>query len=187
MTSRERYDGKTRQDDIKKWVPIGLIIAIICIAGMVGFHRLKKAYAPDYTIVDMCNGTLNEHIQEHIKETVGSVIGDKNGNGNVNVSIKSLVPAYMSSYSESAAAMFTGDYVLFFMLDPAPWNEDVLAIKTDLTGTKLWEEWSATYGPMHLYACVLNTNDKDMEEAQRIIDAFLAEEDDTSNPNVLGH
>jgi hypothetical protein len=29
---------------------------------------------------------------------------------------------------------------------------------------------------MHLYACILNTNDKDMEEAQNIVDAILNEE-----------
>jgi hypothetical protein len=176
ITSTERYDGKSRKDDIRKWSIIVGIVVILFVGLQIGLHFLKKATAADYTVVDMCDGRLTEAVQEHIKQITGGVVGDKNENGNVKVSIKSIMSGYMSDYTESAAAMFTGDYVLFFMIDPAPWDEDILAEKIDLTGTPLWEEWATTNSEMHLYACILNTNDKDMEEAQNIVDAILNEE-----------
>lgn len=175
ITSTERYDGKTRRDDILKWSIIISIAVVLFVGIQLGLHYLKKANAADYTVVDMCDGRLTEEVQGHIQQIVGAVVGDKNGNGNVKVSIKSILPEYMGGYTESAAAMFTGDYVLFFMLDPDLWDEDILAEKIDLTGTKLWEEYEKTNVGMHLYACILNTDETDMEEAHTIIDAMLNE------------
>lgn len=178
--STERYDGKTRKDDIRKWTLIISAAVVVFIAIQIGLHFLKKANAPDYVVVDMCEGTLTEKTQEHIKRVVGEVVGDKDGNGNVKVSIKSLVSPYLGGYDETAAPLFTGDYVLFFMFDPSPWGSEILAKKISLKGTALCDEYDEHNVGASFYACILNTNDKDMEEAQRIVDAFLNEEPEDS-------
>lgn len=174
--STERYDGKTRKDDIRKWTLIISAVVIVFIAIQIGLHFLKKQTAPDYTVVDLCYGTIREETQEHIKRVVGEVVGDKNGNGNVNVSVKSLLPDYMGGYEENAAPLFAGDYVLFFMTDPSPWEGDLIAEVIDLEGTALYNEYVQFGNGVEFYACILNTKDKDMEEAHRIVDAFLNEE-----------
>jgi hypothetical protein len=176
MKSTERYDGKTRKDDIKKWTIITVIAVVSFVGLQVGLHFLKKANAADYVIVDMTEGRLKEDAQEHIKQIAGNVIGDKNGNGTVKVSIKSIMSGFASDYTESAAAMFTGDYILFFMTDPEPWDEDILIEKIDLTDTPLYQEWEVTNPGMRLYACILNAKDEEVEEAQRIVDAILNED-----------
>lgn len=176
--STERYDDKTRKDDVKKWTLI-ISLGVILFAGLqVGLHFLKKANAPDYVIVDMCSGLLKEDITEHIQETAAQVIGDKNGNGKATVSIKKVMPTDVGGrdestvaggYDESAAVLFAGDYVLFLMLDPSPWDDDILAERIDLTETELWERMNT---PLPLYGCILNTDEEKMEEAKRIIEAL---------------
>lgn len=168
----ERYDGKTRKDDIRKWTII-ISIAVVVILGLsIAFRQFKKATAADYAVVDMCNGLCNEEMQAEIRRIVGDVVGDKNENGKVKVEIKSIMPGHFGGYTDTAAPLFTGDYVLFFMLDPNPWDEDLLVEKINLRGTKLWQMMNTE---LPLYACILNTKDRDVEEAREIVDAILSE------------
>ena len=176
--STERYDGKTRKDDVKKWTLIISLGVILFVDLQVGLHFLKKANAPDYVIVDMCRGLLKEDITERIQDTTAQVVGDKNGNGKATVSVKKVTPTTVGvyggsdeagGYDESTAALFTGDYVLFLMLDPSPWDDSILAERIDLTETELWESLNT---PLPVYACILNTDEEQMEEAGRIIEAL---------------
>lgn len=173
--STERYDGKTRKDDIKKWIPIVTLAILLFIGLQVGIHFLKKANAADYTIVDMCSGLLKEDAAEALKKVAAEVIGDKDENGRVIIDIKQVMPAVFGGYDESAAALFTGDYILFLMLDPTPWDENILAEKIDLTGTAIWESMNT---PLSVYGCILNTDEEDMAEAHKIIEALQQKVED---------
>jgi hypothetical protein len=165
----ERYDGKTRQDDIKKWTLIAIPIVVAIVACLIGMRALKKATAPDYTIVTLCNGSINEDAKAIIEDAAAQVVGDKNGNGKIKISFKEVMPATFGGYDVSASALFTGDYVLFLIIDPSPWSSDILAEKIDLSGTKFWTELNTA---LPVYGCILNTKEKDMEEARKIIEAL---------------
>lgn len=169
----ERYDGKTRKDDIKKWLLIGIPVAIVVIGLMIGSNLLKKANAADYTVVTLCDPALNEAVMEDIKAAAGQVIGDRNGNGNVKIAVKELRPGPLGDFDESVSVMFNGDYPLFLISSPQRWSEDILAEKINLTGTKLWYDLNRQEA---LYGCILNTDEEDMEEAKQIIDAIMAQE-----------
>ena len=168
--SEERYDGKSRKDDIKKWMGIVAAALIVIVACAVGMHQLKKSAAADYTIVDMCDGNLSDEAKAYVQQVAAEVIGDKNGNGNVKISFKEVLPAAFGGYGESAGALFTGDYVLFLMLDPDSWNEDILAEKIDLSGTEMWELMKIE---MPVYACILNTDEEEIAEAEQIVSSML--------------
>ena len=167
--SSERYDGKTRKDDLKKWVPIMVLVIILFVGLQVGLHFLKKSNAADYVIVDMCNGLLTEDAKEHVQQTAAEVVGDKDENGKIKISMKEVLPAEFGGYDESAGVLFTGDYVLFLMLDPNLLDENILAKKVDLTGTDIWESMDTSSS---VYACILNTDEDDMIEAEKIIESL---------------
>lgn len=167
----ERYDGKTRKDDIRKWTLISIPILLALIGFFVGLHVLKKANAPDYTVVTLCDPVLTDAAMEDIRQAA-AVLGDLDGNGKVKIAIKELRPGPLGEFDDSAAAVFTGDYVLFLISRPGRWTSDLLAVKTDLTDTKLWSDMQ-TADPV--YGCILNTKEEDMAQAQRIIDALQAQ------------
>ena len=169
----ERYDGKTRKDDIRKWLLIGIPAALVLIGIIVGTNLLKKATAPDYTVVTMCDPALNEAVMDDIKAAAGAVIGDRNGNGSVKIAIKELRPGPLGTFDESVSVMFNGDYTLFLITAPDRWTEDILAERVNLKGTKLWYDLNRTEP---VYGCILNTDEDDMAEAQKIIDALIAQE-----------
>lgn len=167
----ERYDGKTRKDDIKKWTLISIPIVLVLIGFFVGLHVLKKANAPDYTVVTLCDSALTDAAMEDIREAA-AVLGDLDGNGKVNIAIKELRPGPLGEFDESVAPVFLGDYVLFLISRPNRWTSDILAVKTNLTGTKLWNDLHTT---APVYGCILNTKEDDMAQAQKIIDALQAQ------------
>lgn len=169
----ERYDGKTRKDDIKKWTLIAIPIVVVILACFIGMHLLKKANAPDYTIVTLCNGSINEEAKASIEEAAAQVVGDKDGNGKIKIAFKDVMAANLGGYDVSASALFTGDYVLFLITDPSQWSSDVLAEKVNLSGTKFWAELDTE---LPVYGCILNTKEKDMEEARKIIEALQDQE-----------
>ena len=169
----ERYDGKTRKDDIKKWLMIGIPAALVLIGLIVGTNILKKANAPDYTVVTLCDPALNEAVKEDIRAAASEVIGDRNGNGSVKIAIKELRPGPMGEFDESSAVVFSGDFTLFLITTPDRWTEDILAERVNLNGTKLWLDFNR---PEPVYGCILNTDEDDMAEARKIIDALIAQE-----------
>ena len=168
----ERYDGKTRKDDIKKWGLISIPIVLVLICFFTGIHVLKKANAPDYTVVTLCDPPLTEAAMEDIR-AAASVLGDLDGNNRVNIAIKELRPGPLGEFDESVVPVFLGDYVLFLISRPDRWTKDILASKTDLTGTKFWFDLNRNEP---VYACVLNTDEDAMADAEKIIEAFQAQE-----------
>lgn len=170
----ERYDGKTRKDDVKKWLLIGIPAAIVVIGFFVGMNLIKKAIAPDYTIVTMMNGTLNDTAKAMVEEAAAAAVGDKNENGKVKIGFKEVTPAAYGGYGDAAATLFAGDYVFFLITDPTPWTSDLLAVKTNLSDAKFWQAMDTN---QPIYGCILNTDEDAVAEAQRIIE--LLQEQDT--------
>lgn len=168
----ERYDGKTRKDDIKKWTLISIPILLVLIGLFVGMHFLKKGKAPDYTVVTLCDPPLSDEAMEDIR-AAASVLGDLDGNGKVNIAIKELRPGPLGEFDESVAPVFLGDYVLFLISRPDRWGTDILASKTNLTGTKFWLDLNRN---APVYGCILNTDEDAMAEAERVIEALQAQE-----------
>ena len=74
------------------------------------------------------------------------------------------MPASFGGYGESVAALFTGDYVFFLVVAPTPWSMDVLAVKTDLSGSKFWTQLNTE---LPIYGCIFNTDEADMNETKK--------------------
>lgn len=188
----ERYDGKTRKDDIKKWTLI-ITAAVVAFVGLqVGIHFLKKANEADVVYVDMCAGLLKDEGRKMIKSAIKEVWEDTDGNGRVIVDYKQILSGetaefdreantYRANYGGEISVLFNGDYVLFFTLDPSAFSADTMAVKEDLSGTALWETLNT---PLALYACVLNTDEEQVQmgkEVIRILKAQKAEGQESEN------
>ena len=88
----ERYDGKTRKDDIKKYTLIGLAV-VIFIAGislLTGYLKRENTVEPDYRVVVACSESLSQDVVEALENAIGGVTGDLNGDGTVSVTVRSL-------------------------------------------------------------------------------------------------
>ena len=170
----ERYDGKSRKDDMRKYGAIAAVVIVLFIGLQVGFHFLKKANAPDYYVLFACNSyEPTEEMTADLTEAVAEVIGDRNGNGKKTADFKVVHPDAWGDYSQ-LYAFFTGDYVLFFMLEPERYGEEDLFVSTtDLEGTKIYQDSGI---PFPMYACILNTADDDVEDAQRILELLQNQE-----------
>ena len=88
----ERYDGKTRKDDIKKYTLIGLVIAvfIVGVCLLTSFLKRKNTVEPDYRVVVACSESLSQDVVEALENAIGGVTGDLNGDGTVSVTVQSL-------------------------------------------------------------------------------------------------
>ena len=88
----ERYDGKTRKDDIKKYILIGLciLLVIVGISLLTGFLKRKNTVEPDYQVVVACSESLSQDVVEGLENAIGGVVGDRNGDGTVSVTVQAL-------------------------------------------------------------------------------------------------
>ena len=88
----ERYDGKTRKDDIKKYTLIGLgvLLVIVGISLLTGFLKQKNTVGPDYQVVVACSESLSQDVVEGLENAIGGVVGDCNGDGTVSVTVQAL-------------------------------------------------------------------------------------------------
>jgi hypothetical protein len=167
----ERYDGKTRKDDIKKWTLIISAVLVLFIGLQVGLHFLKKANAPDYTIVTLCNRALTEAAAQDLTEAAQPIVAEALGKDTAKISVREVLPT-ASGFDESVTTLFTGDYVLFIIAEPYQFSAEMLPEQVNLAGTKLYSD-QQRFGP--LYACILSTSDQEMETARQIIAAIKAQ------------
>ena len=165
----ERYDGKTRKDDYIKYGCIGGAVVLVFVLLQVGMHFVKKANASDYTVAYVSSVGLNDAARKDIQEAVAEVVGDKNGNGKVKVGFKEFSQPDQGSFDSSV--MFAGEYVLFLISEPSFYMGEIFASKTDLSDSKFWQDAGVERVP--IYGCVLNTKDRDVEEAEQIIQKLL--------------
>ena len=167
----ERYDGKTRKDDFVKYGCIGGAVVLVFVLLQVGMHFLKKANANDYTVAYVSDVALNDAARQDIQEAVATVVGDKDGNGKIKVGFKEFSPPGPGNYDSSV--MFAGEYVLFLISEPSYYMDEIFASKTDLAESKLWKDMRVERPFFSMYGCILNTKDRDVEEAEQIIQKLL--------------
>lgn len=129
----ERYDGKTRKDDIKKYTLIGLgiLVLIVGITLLTRFLKQKNTVEPDYQVVVACSETLNQSVVENLERAIGGVTGDLNGDGTVSVVVQSLRLVDLSGnidlanpgenadddFNRMAVYLADGSYDLFLLSD----------------------------------------------------------------------
>lgn len=129
----ERYDGKTRKDDIKKYTLIGLgiLIVIVGISLLTGFLKRKNTVEPDYQVVVACSENLSQDVVEGLENAIGGVVGDRNGDGTVSVTVQALRLVDLSGnidlanpgenadddFNRMAVYLADGSYDLFLLSD----------------------------------------------------------------------
>ena len=129
----ERYDGKTRKDDIRKYTLIGLgvLIVIVGISLLTGFLKRKNTVEPDYRVVIACSESLSQDVVEALENAIGGVVGDRNGDGTVSVAVQSLRLVDLSGnidlanpgenadddFNRMAVYLADGSYDLFLLSD----------------------------------------------------------------------
>ena len=88
----ERYDGKTRKDDIKKYTLIGLAVLVV-ILGLIlltSYLKRQNTVEPDYRAVIACSESLSQEVVEELENVIGGIVGAANGDGKVRIDIQAL-------------------------------------------------------------------------------------------------
>lgn len=85
----ERYDGKTRKDDTKKYILIGMTVLIVVLGLHFLTRTLKKnnTVEPDYVVAIGCSDSIGETVAEEFKNVIGGIVGDLNGDGKTIIEI----------------------------------------------------------------------------------------------------
>ena len=129
----ERYDGKTRKDDIKKYTLFGLgvLIVVVGISLLTGFLKRKNTVEPDYRVVVACSESLSQDVVEDLENVIGGVVGDRNGDGTVSITVQALRLVDVSGnidlanpgenadddFNRMAIDLADGSYELFLLSD----------------------------------------------------------------------
>ena len=129
----ERYDGKTRKDDIKKYTLIGAAVLVVFIGLMLltGYLKKQNTVEPDYRAVIACSESLSRDVVEDLETVIGGIVGDANGDGKVNIDIQALKLVDVSgnidlanpgensddAFNRMAMYLANGEYNLFLLSD----------------------------------------------------------------------
>lgn len=129
----ERYDGKTRKDDIKKYTLIGLAVLVVILGLILLTSYLKKqnTVEPDYRAVIACSESLSRDVVEELENVIGGIAGDANGDGKVSIDIQALKLVDVSgnidlanpgensddAFNRMAMYLANGEYNLFLLSD----------------------------------------------------------------------
>ncbi len=126
----ERYDGKTRKDDIKKYVIIGIgVVVLIILYNLLtyGIRRLSHP-TPDMSVVIGSTKILDDQMTEDAERLLAPLVGNLDGNGR---EVVDVVP--LNLWRDSAVGMDTdaeklddymanGTYHLFFVSSDYNWK-----------------------------------------------------------------
>lgn len=128
----ERYDGKTRKDDIRKYLLIGAVVIILLVGWflLLHFFGAQDDPEPDYRVVYAGDAALDSETEAYLEEYIGDVVGDRNGDGKKTVEVLS-VSVNPEDYTNStggflylAELMSEPDIYLMFLTDePETWPE----------------------------------------------------------------
>ena len=129
----ERYDRKTRKDDIKKYTLIGLAVLVVILGLILLTSYLKKqnTVEPDYRAVIACSESLSRDVVEELENVIGGIAGDANGDGKVSIDIQALKLVDVSgnidlanpgensddAFNRMAMYLANGEYNLFLLSD----------------------------------------------------------------------
>lgn len=86
---QERYDGKTKKDDYKRYALIALAALVVIGLFSVGKHFLDKRFKTyDLEVMFISKGIPKELEQEKLKSFFEEVVGDADGNGRALVKVR---------------------------------------------------------------------------------------------------
>lgn len=79
----ERYDGKTKKDDYKKYALIALGVVAVLILYKVTTHVIYKVShpTPDMSIVVACAKVVDFQMEDQLEAYLSPLVGDLDGNG----------------------------------------------------------------------------------------------------------
>lgn len=79
----ERYDGKSKKDDYRKYALIAAGVVLVIILYHVITWAVRKAShpTPDMTVVVACDNAVDFEIKNSMEETLAAYIPDLDGNG----------------------------------------------------------------------------------------------------------
>ena len=99
----ERYDGKTRKDDIKKYILIGLGIVLLIVLYNATVYLVKRVShpTPDITVVIASTKILDYVMADEAEAFLAPLVGDLDGNGKAVVEV---IPLNMTA-NEGVATM----------------------------------------------------------------------------------
>ena len=171
----ERYDGKTRKDDIKKYALIGAGIVLVIILYNLTAYAIRRLShpTPDMSVVIASTKILDDQMTGDAEALLAPLVGDLDGNGKAVVEVIPLNlwrETAMEADSDTAKLseyMGDGTYKLFLISSDANWRlyckeshcralpedlaeEDPYYVK--LPGSALFQE--AKMGLIDFYACI---------------------------------
>lgn len=171
----ERYDGKTRKDDIKKYALIGAGIVLVIILYNLTAYAIRRLShpTPDMSVVIASTKILDDQMTDDAEALLSPLVGDLDGNGKAVVEVVPLNlwrETAMEADSDTAKLseyMKDGTYKLFLISSDANWRlyckeshcralpedlaeEDSYYVK--LPGSALFQE--AKMGLIDFYACI---------------------------------
>ncbi len=90
----ERYDGKTKKDDYKKYALIALGVVAIIVLYVVVTQVIKKVShpTPDMSIVVACGKVVDFQMQDEMEQYLKPLVGDLDGNGR---EVAAVVPLHL--------------------------------------------------------------------------------------------
>lgn len=126
----ERYDGKTRKDDIKKYVLIGAGIVLVILLYNLATYAIRRLShpTPDMSVVIASTKILDDQMTDDAETLLSPLVGDLDGNGKA---VAEVVPlnlwreTAMETDSDTAKlAEYIGDgtYKLFLISSDANWR-----------------------------------------------------------------
>lgn len=126
----ERYDGKTRKDDIKKYVLIGLGVVLLIILYNLTTYAIRRLShpTPDMSVVIASTKILDDKMTEEAEALLAPMVGDLDGNGKAVVEVVPLNlwrNTAIESDSDTAKLsdyLSDGTYRLFFISSDANWK-----------------------------------------------------------------
>ena len=79
----ERYDGKTRKDDIKKYVLIGAGIVLVILLYNLATYAIRRLShpTPDMSVVIASTKILDDQMTDDAETLLSPLVVDLDGNG----------------------------------------------------------------------------------------------------------
>lgn len=185
----ERYDGKTRKDDVKKYVLIGVgVVLVIILYNLTSYAiRYLSHPTPDMSVVIASTKILDDQMADDAEDLLSPLVGDLDGNGKKVVEVVPLNVWRNSGIGADTDAAKLDDYIahgtyrLFLISSDADWygyckasycrelpedlaEEDPYYVK--LPGSVIFQE--TKMGLIDFYGCI----QKDATDAE--YDAMVA-------------
>jgi hypothetical protein len=128
----ERYDGKTRRDDIKKYILIAVIVAVAVGAWLLIYNLFgTKNKAADLNVTFVSYGVPSDSAQEQLESFLKETVGDANGDG------RTIVRIYYVDFS-----MGNGDDQMLVQLSESDRALFLLSNQTSAYGSGASERFS---------------------------------------------